>query len=68
MIPDDPQGEETPAIDWEQRWYEIAKDVMAGLASAEGKSYSDMRNMPYYDMARKAVLCAYELIKQLKAQ
>lgn len=31
IIPDEPQAAETPAVDWGQRRYEIARDCLASL-------------------------------------
>lgn len=51
------------AIDWEQRRYEIAKDVLAGLVSAHQPGLTDDTNDPL-----SAIMYADELIKQLKSK
>ena len=50
------------AIDWEQRRYEIAKDVLVGLVSAHQSGLTDAT----YD-SLEAIKHADELIKQLKS-
>lgn len=50
------------AIDWEQRRYEIAKDVLAGIVSAHQSGLTDAT----YD-SLEAIKHADELIKQLKS-
>lgn len=50
---------ENPPIDWEQRRYEIAKDVL-GSFRANGATYGSKED------CRLAIVYADELIKQLK--
>ena len=45
-------------IDWEQRRYEIAKDVLSALVSDP--------NLAYYEIPSEAVCYADALIKELK--
>lgn len=54
---------EKKEIDWEQRRYEIAKDVLAGLVSAHQSGLTDA----VYD-SLEAIEYADELIKQLKSK
>ena len=49
------------AIDWEQRRYEIAKDVLVGLVSAHQSGLTDATD------SLEAIKHADELIKQLKS-
>ena len=51
------------AIDWEQRRYEIAKDVLAGLVSAHQPGLTDA----VYD-SLEAIKHADKLIKRLKSK
>ena len=51
------------SVDWEQRRYEIAKDVLASLVSAHQSGLTDA----VYD-SLEAIKHADELIKQLKSK
>lgn len=62
--PTEGEHNEPKEIDWEQRRYEIAKDVMSGwAASTEGLPARDLTITVDY-----AIEIANELIRQLKAQ
>lgn len=65
IIPDEPQAAETPAVDWGQRRYEIARDaICAYLSSYGGNLYSSTPDAHI----KCAIGYADELIKQLKGQ
>lgn len=55
-----PQHTETPIIDWEQRRYEIAKDVLGVLAARDGMASEYELNI------ERAVAYADKLIEHLK--
>ncbi len=55
-----------PAIDWEQRRYEIAKDVMAALITEPDPCFVAGPALEF--CAQSAVKAANLLIKELKSQ
>ncbi|WP_337659598.1 hypothetical protein [Butyricimonas virosa] len=55
------------AIDWEQRRYEIAKDVLTGIIAEESIPGCDPFHYIDKDVSR-AIEYADELIKQLKSK
>ena len=55
-----------PAIDWEQRRYEIAKDVMSALVAYIVPNSKGA--FSYKFEAQVAIQCADELIKQLRKE
>ena len=55
------------AIDWEQRRYEIAKDVLIGIIAEESIPGADPRQHNDEDVSR-AIEYADELIKHLKSK
>lgn len=54
-------------IDWEQRRYEIAKDVLTGIIAEESIPGADPRHYVDKDVSR-AIEYADELIKHLKSK
>lgn len=61
--PSDIEIIDNKSVDWEQRRYEIAKDVLAGLVSAHQPGLTDV----VYD-SLEVIKHADELIKQLKSK
>lgn len=55
------------AIDWEQRRYEIARDVLTGIIAEESIPGADPRHYVDEDVSR-AIEYADELIKRLKSK
>ncbi len=64
LLPDEPTKEAANPIDWEQRRYEIAKDVMNGFA---GNTYP-WEELRCKEIASASIELADELIKQLKGE
>lgn len=63
IIPDEPQAAERPAVNWEQRRYEIAKDALCANISTHPSSITATEHTVLL-----ALNVADELIEQLKGQ
>lgn len=68
IIPDEPQKAEPPAIDWEKRRYEIAKDYSMQFVMLQHQKGRTECGILYGDVVKWSIELADELIKQLKAQ
>lgn len=80
IIPDEPQEAETPAVDWEQRRYEIARDVLVSRIDSENERILSLINGQTEATAsgivkqlcealiKSSVVYADELIKELRKE
>lgn len=80
IIPDEPKKVEAPAIDWEQRRYEIAKELLvqrinrkveqmdALIQHTTESDAKDIVKLMSEALIKSSVIYADELIKQLQAQ
>ncbi|MBD5131926.1 MAG: hypothetical protein HDT28_04965 [Clostridiales bacterium] len=77
IIPDEPQASEPPAIDWEKRRYEIAKELFSERVECTYKSLEDydflqmknpakFLNDTFENVASSCVQLSDMLIKQLR--
>lgn len=62
IITDEPKAEGKPSIDWEQRRYEVAKEMLSTIKS------SSTVPQTVAEFARFSIKYADELIKQLKGE
>lgn len=66
IIPDEPQKTEAPAIDLEQRRYEIAKECLMNFIMLQHQKGRTECGIIYGDVVKWSIELADELIKQLK--